>query len=219
VALAAKLDLVSAYNDAAGRALTATISRELSGANLGPGVYASSPGGDFLLSSGGTLTLTGNANDVWIFQSSSTLIFESASQVVLVGANPCNVFWQVASSATLGTNADVSGTIMALTDISLQTGASLDGRVLARNGSVTLDSNTIDAASCTTATPIVTEPEPDSGDDTATQTPEEVQVPTAVDAGGGPQAGGTPTQGLLMAFALVALIVAVQVRRRVYTRL
>ena len=228
VALTAQTDLIAAYNDAAGRALTATISRELSGANLGPGVYASSPGGDFLLSSGGTLTLTGSADDVWIFTSSSTLIFESASQVVLVGADPCNVYWQVASSATLGTNASVAGTIMALTDISLATGASLDGRALARNGSVTLDSNTIDSTACLAAAPIVTEPEPtptpapgtdttpvpDGSGNGATQTPGAVEVPTGINAGGGPTMALNPAQLLLVASAAMALVGAGTLRRR-----
>lgn len=233
-ASAAQVDLVAAYNDAAGRALTATISRELSGANLGPGVYASSPGGDFLLSSGGTLTLTGSATDVWIFKSTSTLIFESASQVVLEGVDPCNVYWQVASSATLGTNANVTGTIMALTDISLQTGASLDGRALARNGSVTLDSNDISVQTCTAATPIVTEPDTDTDTDTdvdtdtdsepvpgssengGTEAPGTVQVPTSINAGGGPQTAlGGAAQALLIALAAVAVSAAVAVRRKV----
>ncbi|MEX2533531.1 MAG: ice-binding family protein [Nitriliruptoraceae bacterium] len=231
VAAAAKVDLVAAYDDAAGRALTATISRELSGANLGPGVYASSPGGDFLLSSGGVLTLTGNATDVWIFKSTSTLIFESASQVVLQGVDPCNVYWQVASSATLGVNANVTGTIMALTSISLQTGASLDGRALARNGSVTLDSNDISVQVCSAAAPIVTEPDtdvdtdtdtepvPESSENGGTEAPATVQVPTSINAGGGTQTalGGT-AQALLIALAAVAVSAAVVVRRKVTSK-
>jgi hypothetical protein len=67
---------------------------------------------------------------------------------MLNGAQACNVFWQVGSSSTLGTNSTFIGTIMALTSISLQTGAKLDGRALARNGGVTLDSNTITRSAC-----------------------------------------------------------------------
>jgi hypothetical protein len=84
-----------------------------------------------------------------VFQAGSTLITASGSKVVMLnGAQSCNVFWQVGSSATLGTNSTFLGTIMALTSISLQTGAKLDGRALARNGGVTLDSITITRSAC-----------------------------------------------------------------------
>lgn len=152
VAQDAKADLVTAYDDAAGRAVTNTIAPQLDGADLGPGVYESTASGAFELSVGGTLTLTGDANDVWIFQSSSTLVFNSNSEVVLSGgANACNVFWQVGSSATLDSGTDIVGTIMALQDISLVSNAELEGRALARNGSVTMDSNVISNAACVTS--------------------------------------------------------------------
>lgn len=152
VAQQAKADLVTAYNDADGRAVTNTIAPQLAGENLGPGVYESTGGGAFELSSSRTLTLTGDADDVWIFQSGSSLIFNSGSKVVVAGgADPCNVFWQVTSDATLDTNSTVVGTIMALTSIWLRTGATLQGRALARNGEVTMDSNTITNADCVTA--------------------------------------------------------------------
>jgi hypothetical protein len=150
VAEQAKSDLVAAYDDAAGRTPT-TILPDLAGEELGPGVYESTGGGAFQISGGGTLTLTGDADDVWIFQSGSALDFTSGSTVELNGADPCNVFWQVTSSATLGTNSTVVGTIMALTSISLLTGAELQGRALARNGSVTMDSNTITNEDCSTS--------------------------------------------------------------------
>lgn len=159
VAQQAQVDLVSAYDDAAGRPVTETIVPALDGQDLGPGVYDSTGGGAFLLGVDGTLTLTGGPDDVWIFQSGSTLDFQSGSQVVLDGADPCNVFWQVTSSATLGTDSSVVGTIMALTSISLLTNATLEGRALARNGSVTLDTNTITNEACAT-------PADDEGDDT-----------------------------------------------------
>jgi hypothetical protein len=99
----------------------------------------------------GTLTLDagGDATAVFIFKTASTLISANNSNVVLTGgAQACNVFWQVGSSATLGTGSNFRGSILALTSITLVTGANVDGRVLARNGSVTLDSNTITKPTC-----------------------------------------------------------------------
>jgi hypothetical protein len=92
----------------------------------------------------GTLTLDaqGNPNAVFIFKTSSTLITGGSSTIVLAnGAQACNVFWQVGSSATLGANSTFKGTILAQTSATLTTGANVEGRVLARNGAVTLDSN------------------------------------------------------------------------------
>jgi hypothetical protein len=95
----------------------------------------------------GTLTLDaqGNPDAVWIFQAGTTLITGSASKVIFKDGlgDACNIFWQVGSSATLGTGTDFMGSIMALESITLTTGATVDGRVSARNGAVTLDSNTI----------------------------------------------------------------------------
>ena len=94
----------------------------------------------------GTLTLDaqGNPNAVWVFQIGSTLTTASNSSVVVInGGSSCNVFWQVGSSATLGTDTAFAGNILALTSITLNTGASVSGRALARNGAVTMDTNTI----------------------------------------------------------------------------
>jgi hypothetical protein len=99
----------------------------------------------------GTLTLDGqgNANAVWIFQIASSLTTLSTSNVVLAGgASAHNIFWQVGSSATLGTNSTFNGSILALTSITLTTGATLNGRALAQNGAVTLDTNTVNVPSC-----------------------------------------------------------------------
>ena len=114
----------------------------------------------------GTLTLDGqnDPNASFVFQAASTLITGSSSVVSLInGANPCNVFWQVVSSATLGTGSTFVGTVMALTSIAATTGANVTGRLLARNGEVTLDTNVINAptgcaafAPPTTTTTIVT---------------------------------------------------------------
>lgn len=132
----------AAYTDAAGRTPPDSAGlTDLSGLNLVGGLYK---GG--ALSNTGTLTLNGagNANSVWIFQADSTLITNSSSVVELTnGANPCNVFWQVTSSTTLGTNSTMVGTIISLTSISASTGASVDGRLFALNGAVTLDDNRV----------------------------------------------------------------------------
>ncbi|MHB1172602.1 MAG: ice-binding family protein [Lacisediminihabitans sp.] len=135
----AQQDLVTAYNDAAGRTPTTTGLVALDGLTLAPGVYS---GG--ALSLGGTLTLNGGANDVFIFQASSTLITGTGSHVLLTGgATECNVFWQVASSATLNAGSAFVGTVMALTSVTAKTGATVSGRLLARTGAVTLDTNVI----------------------------------------------------------------------------
>jgi hypothetical protein len=158
VASQAKSDLVTAYNDAAGRSSTAAISADLAGRTLTPGVYTSAS--SLGLSGDLTLDARGDPNAVFVFQAGSTLTAGSASRVLLIGgAQPCNVFWQVGSSATIGTTSAFAGNILALTSISLTTGATLNGRALARNGAVTLDTNTITKAACaaqTTAPPTST---------------------------------------------------------------
>jgi len=145
----AKKDLTSAYTTAAGAGPTKAIPVELGGTTLQPGVYS---GGALGLT--GTLTLDGGKNPqgVFIFKAASTLTTASASRVRLINVNPCNVYWQVTSSATLGTGSQFVGTILALTDIHLTTGARVTGRVLARNGAVTLQANTISLPSCSAAT-------------------------------------------------------------------
>jgi hypothetical protein len=151
VASRAKADLVTAYNDAAGRSSTATISADLAGRTLTPGVYTSASS----LGLSGDLTLDGRGdpNAVFVFQAGSTLTAGSASRVLLIGgAQPCNVFWQVGSSATIGTSSAFAGNILALTSISMTTGATLNGRALARNGAVTLDTNTITRSACAPGT-------------------------------------------------------------------
>ncbi len=140
----AKLDLTTAYNDAKGRTLgPVTVAGNIGGLTLPPGLYKST---STLAISSGDLTLDaqGNANAVWIFQIASTLTTTTGRKVILSGgAKAANIFWQVGSSATLGTTSVFKGTIMADQAITMTTGASLEGRVLARIGAVTLDGNTI----------------------------------------------------------------------------
>ena len=152
-ALKAKNALVTAYNDAAGRTPVTTIATELGGQVLNAGVYDSTAG-TFAVTGTVTLDAEGDAGAVFIFKAASTLITAPGSRVVLVnGANACNVFWQVGSSATLETTTSFRGTIMALSSIALKTGATLQGRALARNGAVTLDTNVISSAACAPPTP------------------------------------------------------------------
>jgi hypothetical protein len=149
VALQAQSDLTNAYNDAASRTPAASAPADLSGETLAPGVYNNATS----LGLTGTVTLNaeGNPDAVFIFQAGSTLITGSSSHVALTGgAQACNVFWQVGSSATLGTNTTFVGNILAQQSITVTTGASIDGRALARTGAVTLDDNTITAANCAT---------------------------------------------------------------------
>ncbi|MDO8471960.1 MAG: ice-binding family protein [bacterium] len=150
-ALAAKNDLITAYNNAAGQTPNTTVATELGGTTKNAGIYNSSSG-TFGIT--GTLTLDGlgDHNAVFIFKTASTLITAGSSTVALVnGAQACNVFWQVGSSATLGTNSTFKGNILALTSATLTTGANVEGRVLARNGAVTLDTNTISKPACDTS--------------------------------------------------------------------
>jgi hypothetical protein len=146
----AKADLATAYGVAAGAPVTASHTA-LGGLTLVGGVYNS---GGATLDLTGTLTLDGqnDPSSVWIFQASSDLITASSSNVSFVnGASPCNVFWQVSSSATLGTSSTFVGTIMALTSITLGDSVTVYGRALARNGKVTLMNDRFLTSACASA--------------------------------------------------------------------
>jgi len=144
----AKDDLTTAYNDAAGQGPANTLATELGSQTLTPGVY-NSASGTFGITGTLTLNAQGNPDAVFIFKMASTLITASASQVSLInGAQPCNLFWQVGSSATLGTSSAFAGNILALESISLNSGVTVSGRLLARNGAVTLINDTITRADC-----------------------------------------------------------------------
>jgi len=202
VALQAQSDLTAAYLDAAGRTPFTTIDRELGGATLKPGVYVSAAPFEI----NGTLVLDaeGDPNAVFIFKSASTLVTGAGSNVSLLnGARPCSVFWQVTSSATLGTNSNFVGHLFALQSIQAQTGATIQGQLLARNGAVTLDSNTITNMLC----PIIPVPSP-----TPTDTPSPTTTGTVT--GGELPKTGSPWYNVLFAGVALALIGAVGLKTR-----
>ncbi len=154
VAANAKDDLTTAYDVAAGQPVAGA--NNLTGTNLGNRTltagayrYSSSAG----LTGQLTLNAQGDPNAQFVFEIGSTLTTASASSVILVnGASPCNVYWQVGSSATLGSTTAFQGNVMALTSISLNNGASVVGRLLARNGSISLINNVLSRPNCATTT-------------------------------------------------------------------
>jgi hypothetical protein len=147
VAASAQTELTQLYLNLANQPCNTVLTgQDLGGKTLTPGVYCFSTSAQLT----GTLTLDaqGNPNALFIFQIGSTLTTASASSVLLINsASSCGVFWQVGSSATLGTGTALAGSIVALTSITLNTGASLTGRALARNGAVTLDNNHVTVCS------------------------------------------------------------------------
>jgi hypothetical protein len=170
VASQAQSDVTTAYNVLAGQACDFDLTgQDLGGMTLIPGVYCFSSSAQLT----GTLTLDaqGDSGAMFVFQIGSTLTTASNASVLMIGGSPCNVFWQVGSSATIGTTTQFVGNILALSSISLQTGARVNGRALARNGAVTMDTNNVSAAGCAAAPD-----EPTATPQTATATPE---TPTA----------------------------------------
>jgi hypothetical protein len=204
VALQAKSDLVIAYDVAAGLPVTATHGT-LGGLTLVGGVYNA---GGVVLDLTGTLTLDGqnDPSSVWVFQATSALITASSSTVALInGASACNVFWQVTSSATLGSDSSFVGTILALTSITMGDGVTLNGRALARNGDVTLIDDTITRPTCAAPSPT-----PIPG---ATTPPTAMRPSTDVP-------GSDPSPVVFVAIFLIAFVIVVNRRslRLILTR-
>ena len=222
VATVAKTDLTAAYTNAAAQPCPPGVypagndltGQNLGGKTLGPGVYCQTTAPTLT----GTLTLSGAG--IYIFQIGSTLVTANGAVVSLTGgADPCNIFWQVGSSATIAPTTTMIGNIMALTSIGMQTGASLTGRALARNGAVTLDTNRIiQPSGCTYAAnpTVVAAP----GAVAATPTPAATATPASrvglPNTGGPPQQPGFPWLPLAIAGAIGATLFGL--RRRTHKR-
>ena len=184
---------------------------------LGPGVYCA----DAFILTKNLILLGGGPSDVWIFKSAATLTTSSGSSVT--GGNPCNVWWREVSSATIGTNTEFIGNILALTSIHLMSGASLDGRALAQTAEVTLDSNRITGDECLTAPAPTATHKPKTK---ATEVSSSEQTATAAAAAGLPglpsTGGGAPIQDEAFPWSLVfvggvsamALVLGVRTLRR-----
>jgi hypothetical protein len=175
VSIGAKNSLTTAYNDAASRPTNGSAGTDLSGQTFTPGVRTASS--SLLLSSGSvTLDAKGDPNAVFVFQIGSTLITGSNTSVSLInGAQACNVFWQVGSSATLGTGTTFVGTVMAAETITARTAATVHGRLLARTAAVNLDTNTITTSNCASSVS-----GGGSGSETTTPTEEQALVKAPV---------------------------------------
>ena len=193
VAQQAQQDLTTAYDVAAGQpvspgnVLTGT---DLGNRTLGAGAYRYDTSAQ--LTGQLTLDAAGDPNAEFIFEIGSTLTTASASSVRLInGASPCNVYWQVGSSATLDTTTAFQGNVLALTSISLNNGASVIGRVLARNGAVTLDNNVLDNTQCTSGT---TSPPP-PGETPPGETPPGEVLPGETPPGATTPPGPAPSPG------------------------
>lgn len=175
LAIQAQTDLTAAYNNAAGQTVTATVPAELGGTTKTAGVYDSGSG-TFAVTGTLTLDAQGNPNAIFIFKTASTLTTAGGSNIILAnGAQACNVFWEVGTSATLGTNSTFKGNVLALSSITLTTGANVEGRVLARNGAVTLDTNSVTRAVCAVAATLTPTP---TATIAATPTPSSSFTPT-----------------------------------------
>jgi hypothetical protein len=173
----AQSDLTAAYLNAAGRPLDATTTADLGNLILQGGVYAAPSKGALSLTGSLTLDGAGNPDSVFIFQTDSTLTTSTGSTINLInGAQACNVFWQVGSSATLGTGSVFVGDILALTSISLNDSVTVQGRALARNGAVTLINDTFNPTVCAAQVPTTTT---STTSTTSTTVPATTTVPAA----------------------------------------
>ncbi len=179
VAAQAQASLTTAYDTAAGQPSPVDLTgQDLGGLTLTAGNYAFSTSAQ--LTGALVLDAQGDPNAQFVFQIGSTLTTASASSVVMInGGSPCNVYWQIASSATLGSTTAFQGNLMAYTSITLNNRATVLGRALARNGAVTLDDNVLDASACNTGSTT-----PPTGGGTPT-----------TGGGGSPAGGGTAAGG------------------------
>jgi len=194
VAAQAQTDTTTAYNNLAGQPCNVNLtSQNLGERTLTPGAYCFNTSAQLT----GTLTLDaqGDPSAVFIFQIGSTLTTASGSAVSFInGAQPCNVFWQIGSSATLGTDTDFVGTLIAFTSITANTGATVQGRLLARNGATTLDNNVITVDTCdSTTTTTTTTGTTTTGTTTSTTSTTGATTGTTTDTTTGVTTGATTT--------------------------
>ena len=193
----AKNDLTTAYVNAANQTPATVLSgsdNQLGGQTLTAGIYSFGHANTANLTAATPLILNGqgNANSIFIFQASSDLVMASASSVQLInGAQACNVYWQVTSSATLGTGSTFVGTIMALTSITDNGSSTVSGRLLARNADVVLNQTTVRVPACTTPTP--------SSSTSST-------TPTLPNTGLGPKSSSDISWGLIAPAATVIVL-------------
>ena len=189
----AQSDLTTAYVNAAGRPVNATTTADLANLHLSPGVYSGPSKSALGLSGPLVLDGGGDLSSVFIFQTNSTLVTGSSSTVSLInGAQECNVFWQVGSSATLGTSSVFSGNILALTSITVTNSVTVHGRTLARNGAVTLDDDTFTQPTCARPTPGATSTTSPGATATTTVVPGGVQPGTTPTTPAGPTGASVP---------------------------
>ena len=203
-AMQAQLALTVAYVSAAGRSIDASTTADLANLKLGAGVYAGPSKSALSLTGPLVLDGAGDPRSVFIFQTNSSLITGSGSTVTLInGAQECNVFWQVGSSATLGTGSVFVGNILALTSITVNNSVTVHGRALARNGAVTLDNDTFTKPTCAVSptpgstggsdsTPVAT----GTGTVTGSGTGSPGGGPGTISTGTGTPGGGTSTPGI-----------------------
>jgi hypothetical protein len=218
----AQSDLTAAYVDAAGRPLDASTTADLANLTLVGGVYAGPSKSALSLTGPLILDGAGDPSSVFIFQTDSTLITGSGSTVTLInGAQECNVFWQVGSSATLGTGSVFVGNILALTSITVTTGVTVHGRALARNGAVTLDTDTFTKPTCALTPPTTTTTQPATtttaapATTTATTRPQTGPIATLPPTGA---PSGTPLLLAALALTLGAVAMCFGIAKRASQR-
>ena len=214
VALDAKNDLDTVYNQITGLLPVTRIASELGGQTLLPGVYDSADG---TFSITGTLTLNaqGNDNAVFIFKAATTLVTASSSDVNLINsATQCQVFWQVGSSATLGTGSSIAGHIYADQSITATTGAEVRGQILARTGAVTLDGNIITNITCSN---VSVDTSSSSSEETSSSSSTST-VTSTVNGGTLPDTAANLYQSLIIGISLVIVGITTLVISKHFTK-
>lgn len=213
----AQNDALSAFNNLAGQGSDGTWSLN---PNPAPGVWTDASSPVF----SGTLTLTGDYADVWVFQISSDFTF-TGSVVMAGNAQPCNVYWQVARDATITVGSSFVGTLIASRDVTVVSGASVSGRVISLNSSITTDGNTISMPPCNSAPAagpsLPDNPQPESGSTEAYVGTQTALTATAISSRAGvPSTGGAPLNGegtlwLILGFSALCVAILFYLTRKI----